>query len=453
MNQTSLANPNKPKRIDRALPQVVIVGCPNVGKSTLFNALIGKRKAITQDDPGTTRDRNTHETTILQTKVLLVDTGGYQISQKGELVEQVNQEVERAIRSAALLLFVCDGREGLKPYDEFLAKILRPFARLTILVVNKIDHEKIAAAASEFYQLGFDRLIPVSALHKTGIGLLSEAIASSMSSNQILDELLQDRPSFVATLAGEPNVGKSTYFNRLLNEERAIVSDIPGTTRDSIQEAIEYLKWRIYLYDTAGVRKKKSIRDPTSFFSVSRTREAIRHSEVVLFIFDTQRGITSTAKELLSFVADQNKACVLLVNKWDLMKGVEQGKYKNDVYSDLPFLSPYPLAFVSALKEVNVSNPLDLAIKAYENYTRWIKTSELNRWLGSIKNIKSVRFKINLKYITQIGVRPPSFALFAGRMPIKVSRDTVKFLENQLRSNFDLTGSPIQIQIRGEQKA
>jgi len=437
------------KALSSGLAKAVIVGRPNAGKSTLFNRILGRRKAIVQYESGTTRDRVYGKVSWARQDFLMIDTGGFNFKTQSELEALVNREIEKGIEEAAVIIFLCDGSRGLNPMDERLSEKLRHLKKKVVLCVNKLDEPKNFAQGDEFFKLGFTNLVKISALHGIGVDDLLDSIVKILPSPD-KPEVTIDSVHFALSIVGEPNVGKSTFFNALLNEERSIVSDVPGTTRDAIDEVIEYKDSRILLVDTAGLTKKKIEETPTAFFSMSRTKESIRSSQVILFLFDAQTGIGSTSKQILSYISENKKCCVLIANKWDKVKNVEQGKYRTTLISQMPFISAYPVAFISAVNKRNTLQPLTLAIEGYSRYNSWLKTSQLNRFLLNVKQAHAIKGNIKLKYLTQIKTQPPGFLLFA-RHTKSIKVDAIRFLRNQIQSHFDLWGFPIDLSIKEDE--
>ncbi len=437
------------KSLTSTLQKVVIVGRPNAGKSTLFNRILGRRKAIVQHESGTTRDRVYGKVSWQHRNFTMIDTGGFNFKTQTELENLVNREIEKGIREAALVVFLCDGSNGLNPMDERLSEKLRRLKHKVIVCVNKLDEPKNFAQGDEFFKLGFQNLVKISALHGIGVDDLLDSIAKLLPTESSIATLPEDI-LFTLSIVGEPNVGKSTFFNALLNEERSIVSEVPGTTRDAVDEMIEYKNSRILLVDTAGLTKKRIEETPTAFFSMSRTKESIRNSQVILFVFDAQKGIGSTSKQILNFIFENKKCCILIANKWDKVKGVEQGKYRVVLAKKMPFISAYPVAFISAATKRNMLEPLTLALEGYERYNTWVKTSELNRFLLNVKQAHAIKGNVRLKFLTQIKTQPPGFLLFV-RHSKSLKVDAIRFLRNQIQEHFNLWGFPVDLSIKEDE--
>ncbi len=438
---------HKVTKLKSDLPGVAIVGRVNVGKSSLFNRFVKSRLAIVQDEKGTTRDRVYTKTSWDGKAFNLIDTGGYSWQKDAPFLDLIQQEIEKAILTADLLLFVCDGQTGIHPQDEIIAESLRKRKKNTILVVNKLDSFEKFSEADEFYKLGFEHVAKVSASHGLGIDELLDLMVERFP------VVTEDLPphDFSICIVGEPNSGKSTYFNALLNEERAIVSDVAGTTRDVITEMIEYRSKKILLKDTAGIRPVAKLQSSVMRFSISRAKDTIRRAELVLFLFDGHKGIGAVSKDIGSFILEWKKPCVLVVNKWDLVKEFEQSKYEELLERKAGFLSDYPVVFVSAKNKRNILAPLDQAIETYNTHHQNVKTNDLNKFLSKFKESYKFHEPVRLKYLTQIRNAPPHFLLI-GRRTHLMKKPTILFMKNQIRDHFKLFGTPIGLSVREEEK-
>ena len=443
MNSTPL--PPNINRFRTSLPRVAIVGRANVGKSTLFNRLVGKRKSIVQEESGTTRDRIHALVSWHRHRFQIFDTGGFQPSSDAEFGREINQQIQHAIAEADLVLLVCDGKSGVQPQDEMLIERLRHLTARVILVINKLDEPESPQYGDEFYRLGIRRMVKISAVHGLGIDGLLDAICQSLPESG--EDLFTETPQFSLCIVGEPNVGKSTYFNALLQEERAIVSEIPGTTRDTIDETITYKDVRMTLVDTAGIRRRKAVTKSSDFFGAHRTKAAIRQSQLVFFMFDAAKGITHNSKQIFRLIDDEQKCCVLIANKWDSVKGFEQGKYAKELVRYFPQAANYPIAFISAQTQRNILRPLDLAIDVYRNYRANIKTSALNRFLERLKKSELVKGNARLKYLVQVKSEPPHFLLMARHIQL-LNREMTRFIVREMRSEYNLSGTPIHLILR-----
>lgn len=427
---------------------MLLLGRTNVGKSSLFNRLVGKKLSLVNETEHTTRDYLSATAKAVNLIYTLIDGGGVTHRPSDPFHDQVNQQVYGLIQSVDLILFVCDGQSGLHPHDEVIADALRTHQQKVILVINKIDSADQAVLGDDFYRLGFQHLVKVSASHRLGIADLNESIKSR------LPEIMELPPSihfqFSICIIGEPNSGKSSYFNALLNEDRMFVSDIPGTTRDVVSELLTFQKQNILIRDTAGIRPKTTIKDTTTYFSMARARKSIQESEVCLLVCDATKGIGRVTKQILDIVRDAKKPCVLVMNKWDLVKGVEQARYANHIFQRLPFLRPFEIAFISAKTKRSITHPLLAAQTAHANYRRSIKTKTLNDFLFELKNNHPFKENIKLKYLTQIKTAPPSF-LLVGRRVKQLKNESSMFIKNQIQQQFKFVGTPIELFIREEE--
>lgn len=427
-------------------PVVAIVGRPNVGKSTLFNRLVGKRVAIVEDRPGITRDRLQQEVEWRGKRFWLVDTGGF-IYPDDRLGEQVRRQAEEAIREANLMLFVVDVRQGVTPEDEELADLLRKSGRPVILVVNKVDNTEMEAGAADFFRLGIGEPFAISALHGRGTGDLLDRILESITPIAQEEETVPIRVAFV----GRPNVGKSSLVNRILGKERVIVSEVPGTTRDAIDVEFTYQGQSFLLVDTAGIRRRSRINTPTEFYSVRRAQAAIARSQVVVLVLEATAGVTSQDKRLAAHVADENKAMVIAVNKWDLLEPEARRHFPAYLAQELAFVGWAPPVFVSALRGWRVSELLAKVKEAFEAANFRIATPELNRFLNEAvalvpppqRSLKPSRFY----YATQVGVCPPTFVLFVSRKECWTPA-YLRYLENRLREAYGFEGTPLRLLVR-----
>ena len=429
------------------LPFVAIAGRPNVGKSTLFNRLAEKRKAIVQRESGTTRDR-IYETISWRTKKFrLCDTGGFQFAKADTLDAQVDQEVTKALTEADLVLFLVDGEEGLTTSDERFADKLRKYSKNVIVVVNKLDVKEVKDRYSEFFRLGFDKIEKISASHGMGIGELLDQIIHELPNPT--EEMKEDDPFlFNLSIVGEPNVGKSTYLNKLLNQERVIVSAIPGTTRDTVEEAFEIDGKLIRLVDTAGIRQSKKIKSATEFFSFSRTREAVSKADVVILLFDANHGIRRDSQMVAEQILEEKKGLILVANKWDLAKERNWSQYQVDFYKQMNYLNNYPLFCMSGLAGKNILKPIEASFKIYANYTRKFSTHELNVFLEKIKRTTPPQ-GTRLKYMVQTGFRPLRFNLFVKHKE-KSPKHYWNFFEHEFLEYFKMSGVGIRLQLREE---
>ncbi|MFC1570329.1 ribosome biogenesis GTPase Der [Candidatus Omnitrophota bacterium] len=439
------------------IPAICIVGRPNVGKSSLFNCLLGQRRAVVVEQSGTTRDRVEAIIHLGGRSVKLVDTGGFAPADKDELSMQVKDQIYRAMEEAAVILLVTDTVAGVTPYDIEVASLLRKFAKSVIVVANKTDNEKLVNDACEFYQLGFGEPEPVSCLHRNGIKGLKKLIQES------LGEEKEEKPSseteyLKIAIVGRPNVGKSSLINNMLERNRVIVSDIPGTTRDSIDTHFSYGGDDFLLIDTAGMRHKRKIKTPVDSYSMMRSKESIKRADVVMLLLDAADGATKDDLGILSFIEETGKAAMVLVNKWDLGEETEdlsQDEYLKHLVYASSVLNKFPVYFVSAKTGKNVLKMLEVAKLLDANLDQKISTPFLNKIFekndpGRVPVPRSKK-RPNFLYIVQASTRPVEFKYFVND-PRSVLSSHMSFIENQLRANIPLSGIPIKINVRRSRK-
>ncbi len=429
---------------------VAIVGRPNVGKSALFNRLTGMRKAIVDDMEGVTRDRIYGKVEWNGKEFSIVDTGGY-VKETDDIFEkEIAEQVKLAIDEADIILFVVDVTQGITPLDEEVANLLRQTRKPVIVVVNKVDNTARMDDVWEFYSLGFEKVVPVSAINGSGTGDLLDLIVEKLPEDNSKEEQTK-RPVF--TVAGRPNAGKSTFINTLLGEKRNIVTDIPGTTRDSIRLHYNKFGKDFEIIDTAGMRKKKKVDEAVEYYSVLRAIKAIENADVVLIMIDATRGLEAQDLNIFEIARKNNKGVVILVNKWDLVnKDTHTAKeFEKQIKERLAPFTDVPVIFVSALEKKRIMKAVDEALKVYENRKRKIKTSELNAvLLPVIRDNPPPAYKgkyLKIKYITQLPTHSPKFAFFAN-LPQYFKEPYKRFLENKIRENWDFAGVPIEIYFR-----
>jgi GTP-binding protein len=438
-------------------PLIALVGRPNVGKSTLFNRLAGRRVAIVEDVPGVTRDRNYADFEWDNRAWSVVDTGGFEPESRDRLIQQVKQQAQLAVDEASAVVLVVDGREGPTNVDRAVADLLRRSGKPLFVAVNKIDHAATEAEAplAEFYALGFGSVHAVSAEHGRGVNDLVEAITEKLAVPELPprpeeveepEEVSEeDRPTGDIRLAivGRPNVGKSTFVNALLGEDRFVVSDVPGTTRDSIDSVVEHKGRRFVVTDTAGIRRKRSIALKVEAYSVVRSMRAIDEAEVVACLLDaTEAGVEQDAR-LLGLVAEKAKALVVVVNKWDLAEreGATQDWYRKELLKRLPFVGFAPFLFVSAKERRGVTRVLEKAARLVEQYRARFPTPQLNELLEAIQEEHPAPLArglpVKLFYVAQVAYAPPTFSIQCGR-PEAISDAYRRFVENRFREAFGL---------------
>ncbi len=438
-----------------AKPVVAIVGRPNVGKSTLFNRIAKGNVAIVEDRPGVTRDRIYKDASWLDRDFTVIDTGGIEFRvDEDEISKQMKFQAELAMRDAEVIVFVVDGRQGLTGTDEEVASVLRRTKKPVILAVNKIEDFSNPAIGYDFYALGLGEPILVSASHGFNIGDLLDAVIAHLPLGGE-----QDYPEDVIKIAviGRPNVGKSSLVNVLLREERVIVSDIPGTTRDAIDSAFTRDGRDYVLIDTAGMRRKGRIDEPTERYSVIRSLKAVDRCDVVLIVIDADSGVTEQDTKIAGYAHEAGKACILVVNKWDLIEKDDKTMLRfTEVLRDvLGFMQYAPAIYISAKTKQRVHKVLDLVNYVAEQNAMRVGTSTLNDLVREMVQLnppptdKGRRMKI--LYVTQVGVKPPTFVIFVND-PELMHFSYLRYMENRLRSTFGFEGTPIRMVVRSKKE-
>jgi GTP-binding protein len=442
-----------------SLPRVAIVGRPNVGKSTLFNRLTGSRIAIVEPTPGVTRDRVSAPARISGSEgerlVELSDTGGIGMVDRDDLGPAVEHEIQRALERSDLVLFVVDARAGLSPFDAEVATRLRRLGKPVILVCNKVEGEKIAWEVDAFRALGIGgEPLAISAQNNDGVSDLEDEILRRLPAPQADEEA--PRSAFSLAIVGRRNAGKSTLVNALAREERAIVSAVPGTTRDALDIQVERGGELFTLIDTAGVRKKTKHDDAIEFFSFSRSYRAMRRADVVLLLFDASERIAAVEKRLARYVKDHYRVVLLGANKWDLVRdGLEPEDFRTYLEQELPGLGFAPISFLSAKTGQNVSETFELARELHKNSTARIPTGELNRILERAVESRSPGARgqrVKIHYATQAETSPPTFVLFVNDARW-IGKDYLRYLENRLRELTQLAEVPIRFVVRDKREA
>jgi len=435
------------------IPLVAIIGRPNVGKSTLFNRILGKKTAIVDDVPGVTRDRNYADANYRNRPFRLVDTGGLEPSASEGMLSLIKRQSELAIAEADILILLMDGRTGLTPQDQEVVRLLRGTTKPLFVAVNKIDTPKVETLVADFYQLGTDQLYPISAEHGIGVAELLDAIYPLLPA---LDESEERSTMPRIAVVGRPNVGKSTLVNAVLGEDRVVVSNVPGTTRDSIDSLAVYQDRRYLFTDTAGIRRRGKIDRGIEGYSVARSLRAIGRSDVAVILLDAEEGVTEQDTKIAGLVIRQGKACLLLVNKWDLREGDSQARqvYEQDLRRRFPFLSWAPVLFGAAVKPDSLRRLFPTIDHVYASFTKRIPTGQLNQFLQQILEThplpvrKGKPSKITKSaFMTQVAVQPPVFALFVGH-PDDITPAYLRFIENKLRDTYGFTGTPVRLMVR-----
>ncbi|MFN2456679.1 MAG: ribosome biogenesis GTPase Der [Chitinophagaceae bacterium] len=429
---------------------VAIVGRPNVGKSTLFNRLLEQRKAIVDDTSGVTRDRQYGVADWNGKNFNVVDTGGFVPDSDDVFEREIRKQVKIAVEEASAILFMVDAATGITDLDDAMAKILRRSTKPVFLVVNKVDNNNKMLEAAEFYSMGIDKIFFISSATGSGTGEMLDEVVSLIQKDSDTGEETS-LPKFA--IIGQPNVGKSSLLNALIGNERTIVSDIAGTTRDTIHTRYNLFNKDFILIDTAGIRRKTKVHDDLEFYSVIRAIKALDEADVCLLLLDAEKGITAQDLNIFSLASKKGKGIVLLVNKWDLLsKETNTARdYEKTLRQRLAPFTDVPVLFVSATEKVRIYKAIEIALQVYENRQRKIPTSRLNDVL--LKAIEGyhppvVRGNpVKIKYVTQLPTAVPSFAFFCN-YPEDIKQPYRNYLENQLRQHFDFTGVPVRIFFR-----
>ena len=432
-------------------PLVAIVGRPNVGKSMLFNKLVGQRLSIVEDTPGVTRDRLYAEAEWLNRKFDLVDTGGIEPSADSEILAFMREQAEIAIQNATVIVFLCDIKTGLTASDQEVANLLLRSGKPVVLAVNKMDQVgQTNPDIYEFYNLGLGDPIPVSAVHGHGTGELLDECMKYFPPEEA--EAPEDDVIKVAVI-GKPNVGKSSLINRILGEQRVIVSDVAGTTRDAVDSYFENQKGKYRLIDTAGMRKKSKVDDRIEKFSVLRSTMAIERCDVCLILIDAQEGVTEQDTKVAGLAHEAGKACIIVVNKWDAVEKDDKtmDRMRQDVRRDLSYMTYAPVVFISALTGQRVDRLFDLINYVNDQASLRITTGMLNTVLADatarVQPPTDKGRRLKIYYMTQIGVKPPHFVCFCNDAKL-FHFSYQRYMENQIRSTFGLEGTPIRLTIR-----
>jgi ribosome-associated GTPase engA len=429
---------------------LAIVGRPNVGKSTLFNRLLERREAIVDSTAGVTRDRHYGKSDWNGVEFTVIDTGGYDVGSDDIFEEEIRRQVQLAVDEATSIVFMVNVEEGLTDTDQEIYQLLRKVNKPLYVVVNKVDSSKELLPATEFYQLGIEKYYTLSSATGSGTGELLDDIVRDFPTTEYVD-VFEGLPRI--TIAGRPNVGKSTLTNALLGDERNIVTDIAGTTRDSIETVYNKFGHEFILVDTAGMRKKSKVSEDLEFYSVMRSIRAIENSDVVILMIDATKGWESQDMNIFGIAQKNRKGIVILVNKWDLVEKETNTmkQFENQIREKIALFSDVPILFISALTKQRILKAVETAVEVYENRKKRIKTSKLNEiMLPIIENTPPPALKgkyIKIKYCTQLPTVTPQFAFFCN-LPQYVKEPYKRFIENQLRKNFDFTGVPIEVYFR-----
>lgn len=445
------------------LPTVVIVGRPNVGKSTLFNRIVKKRLAVVQDEPGITRDRLYAAAEWNGKRYQVVDTGGIVFDERDPLAEQIRVQANVALAEADVVLFLVDAMDGLNPDDQDLARQLRGFTRPLFVVVNKADHPNRDLNANEFYSLGLGEVFPISGLHGRGVADLLDEIVAKLPETPRSEEEEQGPEEVRVAIVGRPNVGKSSMVNAFTGEQRMIVSNIAGTTRDAIDTELEYKGERFRLIDTAGIRRRGKIQGTVEYYMVNRAQKAIERADCALVVIDGSEGLTDGDKRVMKLAHDSGKAVVFAVNKWDTKEPPDgrprqpstlKQDFLKTISDQIPELSYATAAFTSATESAGLEPVLEEALKAVEAYNFRVSTGQLNRLIQDAAFARPYSSKgkqLKIYYATQVAVRPPTFALFCND-PDVMHFSYQRYLLNKIREAFPLAGTPVRLVLKSSHK-
>jgi GTPase len=435
-------------------PIVAIVGRPNVGKSTLFNRIANKRVSIVEDIPGVTRDRIYMDAEWLNHEFTMIDTGGIELVNADQMYTSMRHQAKLAMEEADVIVFVVDGKAGLTGADEEVARLLRSAHKPVLLAVNKVDKPKDNTEFYEFYNLGLGDPIPVSAANLFNLGDLLDKIVEALPEQQAVEE---DADVIKVAIIGRPNVGKSSLVNSLLGEERVIVSDVPGTTRDAIDTYYFKDDLRLILIDTAGMRRKAKIELPVERYSVIRSLRAVDRADVVLMLLDAVDGVTEQDKKIAGYAHEAGKAIVIVVNKWDLVEKDSKTtlRYTETIRGELAFMQYAPVVFISALTKQRVTRVVELVKYVAEQHAMRIATSVLNQVVedaAAINPPPSERGqRLKIYFATQASVKPPTFVFFVNN-PDTMHFSYLRYLENKLREAFGFEGTPLKMVVRGRKE-
>lgn len=431
-------------------PIVAVVGRPNVGKSTLFNRLAGRRISIVEDTPGVTRDRIYCEVEWLRYNFTLIDTGGIEPSSDDVILVQMKRQAELAIETADVIVFMVDGKSGLAAADYEVATMLRKTNKPVVLLVNKIDNASLEDNKYEFYNLGIGDPISISASAGLGVGDFLDEVCSKFKDFGEKDE---EEEQIKVALIGKPNAGKSSLLNRLTGEERAIVSNIPGTTRDTIDSPVQIGEDKFLFIDTAGIRKKSKVKEDVEHYSVVRALTAVERADVCVVLLDGNDEISDQDEKIAGYAHEQGKAIVIAVNKWDIVQKDDKTtkEYTDKIMKGLSFMSYAPIVFISAKTGQRINKLIDTIKDVYAQFTIRIKTGVLNEVISDAVMMKQPPIEkgklLKIYYATQVATKPPTFAIFVNYTNI-VHFSYDRYLENQLRKHLGLVGTPIKLLYR-----
>ena len=428
---------------------VAIIGKPNVGKSTLFNKIISKRKSIVFDEPGVTRDRLYEEAYWSGHKFKLIDTGGITI-EENDFKKLIKVQAQIAIDESNVIIFILNGKEELTTEDYYISDLLRKSGKKIIVAINKLDGETYIEPS--IYKLGYENIFPISAIHGNGIGNLLDEVLNNLNINENQNN---QENIFKLTLLGKPNVGKSTILNLLTNENRSIVSNIAGTTRDSVSSIITINNEKFEIIDTAGIKRKSKLLDSIEHYSLIRANNSLEEADLCLLILDATEDVTLFQQNIIGLAYEQKKPLIIVVNKWDLIdKNSEtMDKYKKDLLKKLKFVDWAPIVFISALNNQRINKLKDLIFEVKTNITRMINTNQLNQLIITAQIIKPASsingHRLSIKFIKQVQAKIPTFLLFVNDK--KLAHFTyLRYIENQIRQNYNFSGTPIELILKNK---
>ena len=435
-------------------PVVAIVGRPNVGKSTLFNKLAGKRIAIVEDTPGVTRDRIYAEAEWLKYNFTIIDTGGIEPTNEDIIMVQMRRQANIAIDTADVIIFIVDGKAGLHPADYEVAQMLRRSGKPIVLVVNKIDRKALEDNAYEFYNLGIGNPMSISATQALGLGDMLDEVVSHFEGLAGTEE---EEEYIKIAMIGKPNVGKSSLINKLLGEERNIVSSIAGTTRDAIDSKLETPEGKFVLIDTAGLRRKSKVQEGIERYSVVRTLTAIERADICILVLDATEPLSDQDEKIIGYAHELNKAIMVIVNKWDLIEKDDKtmNAFKAQIGQGLSFMPYASYLFISALTGQRVNKVLAMARECYEGYTKRVATGVLNDVISKAVLMKEppvvANRRLKIYYVTQVDIKPPTFVFFVNDTNL-LHFSYERYLENQLRASFDFKGTGVKLIFRNKKE-
>ena len=435
-------------------PIVAIVGRPNVGKSTLFNRIIGTRKAIVDDMPGVTRDRNYGNVDRFDVPFTLIDTGGFEPVSQELLLQQMRTQSQLAMEEADVIIFLMDGRSGLTVADREVSAMLRKVKKPVFHVVNKVDGDKVEALAAEFYELGISEFHTISAAHNRGVGDLVDEIIAVFPKQKVIED---DAELTKIAVIGRPNVGKSSLVNRLLGFERSVANPIAGTTRDSVDTYFTCNKKRYLLIDTAGIRRKGRISLKIETYSVVDALRSIEQADVVLIVINAEEGVTEHDTKIAGYAYEAGRSCLFVVNKWDTVTkdNASMGKFIEKIRMDFKYLAFAPIVFVSAKSGQRTGKIIPMVDELMEQYTKRVSTADLNNVFKEAIDIHHAPLatgrRVKFFYATQVAIKPPSFVIFTNQ-PEGIHFSYERYLTNKFREAFGFNGTPLKLMFRGRDK-